>query len=92
MELGGKCVVVKTLSSRAKRFPKTLFALSQCRIPKAKGFKNQLSPSPLHACAQDGEGYGGNTVARTGKTLAPLDVFSGGGRWVIYIGKINQHY
>ncbi|RLM60662.1 putative rhamnogalacturonate lyase B isoform X2 [Panicum miliaceum] len=66
-ELGGRRAVVKTLSSRVKRFSKTLFALSRCRIPKAKGFEDQLSQSPVHAGARDGEGYGGGAAVRRGK-------------------------
>jgi hypothetical protein len=89
MELGRRRVVVKTLSSCAMRFPKTLLALSRCRIPKAKGSGDLLSCLPVHTGAWDGEGYGGSPAARRGKTLARLDVFSGGDRWVIYIGKSN---
>jgi hypothetical protein len=39
--------VVKTLSSHVKRFPKILFALSECRIPKAKSSGDLL---PIHRC------------------------------------------
>jgi hypothetical protein len=74
-ELGGRGVVMKTLSSHAKRFPKTLFALFRCRILKAKGFGDLLSCSSAHADARDGEGYGGGTAARRGKTLSRFDVF-----------------
>ena len=64
--------MVKILSSRTSRFPKTLFALSQCKIPKARGFKDLLSHSSVHAGARDGEDYGGGAVARRGKTLTQI--------------------
>jgi hypothetical protein len=78
---------VKTLSSLVKRFPKILFALSRCRIPKVKGSRDLLSRSPVHAGARKEEGYGGGAIVRRGKILAHLDLSSGGGQWVIYIGK-----
>jgi hypothetical protein len=84
IELGGRRIVVKTLSSRTKRFRKFLFALSWCRIPKAKGSGDLLSRSPMHTGAWDEEGYSGGVAARIGKSLGRLDVFSGGDRWVIY--------
>jgi hypothetical protein len=55
--------------------PKTLFALSRCRIPKAKGSGDLLSHLPVHAGARDGEGYSGDAATRRGKTLARFDVF-----------------
>ena len=67
----------RSLSSRAGRFPKTLFALSRCRIPKAKGFGDLLSRSPVHAGSQDGEDYGGDAAARRGKTLTQIDLSFG---------------
>jgi hypothetical protein len=67
--------VVKILSSRTKRFPKILFTLSRCRIPKVKGSGDLLSCSPVHAGAQDGEGYGGGIAARRNKILVGFDVF-----------------
>ena len=57
----------RSLSSRAGRFPKTLFALSRCRIPKAKGFGHLLSCSPVYTGARDREDYGGGAAARGGK-------------------------
>jgi hypothetical protein len=45
--------VVKILRSHVKHFPKTLFALSRCRIPKAKGFGDLLSDSTVHVGARD---------------------------------------
>ena len=62
----------RSLGSRAERFPKTLFALSRCRIPKAKGSGDLLSCSPVHADTRDGENYGGGTAARGGKTLTQI--------------------
>jgi len=59
----------RSLSSRAGRFPKTLFALSRCRIPKAKGSGDLLSHSPVHADARDEKDYDGGATARRGKTL-----------------------
>jgi hypothetical protein len=50
-----------------KRFLKILFALSRCRIVKAKGSEDVLSCSPVHASAQDGEGYNDGAAARRGK-------------------------
>ena len=47
----------RSLSSRAGRFPKTLFALSRCRIPKAKGSGDLLSHLLVHADKRDGLGY-----------------------------------
>ena len=44
--------------------PKTLFALSPCRIPKAKGSEDLLSRSPVHAGARDEIGYDGGAAAR----------------------------
>jgi hypothetical protein len=55
--------------------PKTLFALSRCRIPKTKGSEDLLSRSPVHTGARDGEGYGGGAAVRRSKTVACLDVF-----------------
>jgi hypothetical protein len=63
------------LSSRVKCFPKTLFALSRCRIPNTKDFGDLLSCLSLHAGARFGEDYGGGAAARRGKTLTCLDVF-----------------
>ena len=62
----------RSLSSRAGRFPKTLFALSRCRIPKAKDSGDLLFCLPVHADARDGEDYGGGTVAREGKILTQI--------------------
>ena len=64
--------------SHAERFPKTLFALSQCRTTRAKGSGDLLSHSPVHADARDEEGYSGGAVAREGKTLARIGIFGGG--------------
>ena len=62
----------RSLSSRVRRFPKTLFGLSRCRIPKAKGSGDLLSCSPVHADARDGEDYSGGAAAREGKTLTQI--------------------
>ena len=62
----------RSLSSRAGRFLKTLFALSRCRIPKANGSGDLLSRSPVHADARDGENYGGGTTVREGKILTQI--------------------
>jgi hypothetical protein len=84
--------------------PKNLICSLPVQDPKGEGFRRPALPfigaprcsgwrrlrSPVHPGARDGEGYGGGVVARRGKTLARLDVFSGGCRWVIYIGKSNQ--
>jgi len=67
----------RSLSSRAGRFPKTLFALSRCKIPKAKGSGDLLSRSPVHADARDGEDYGGGAAARSGKTLTQIILIFG---------------
>ena len=62
----------RSLSSRVERFPKTLFAFSWCRNPKAKGSEDLLSHLPVHAGAQDEEDYGGGVAARGGKTLTQI--------------------
>jgi hypothetical protein len=62
---------MKTASSRTERFPKTLFADSQCRISKAKGSGDLLSRTPMHVYDRDGEDYNGSAIAR-GKTLDAL--------------------
>ena len=64
--------MVKILSSRAWRFPKTLSDLSQCRIARTKGSGDLLSRSPMHAGARDGEDYGGGAATRGGKTLTQI--------------------
>jgi hypothetical protein len=43
----------KQSSSHVERFPKTLFALSQCRIAKYNGFRDMLSWSQMHVDDQD---------------------------------------
>ena len=63
---------MKILSTRARRFPETLFALSGCRIPKVNGSRDLLSNSPMNAGARDGENYGGSAVARRDKTLTQI--------------------
>ena len=68
--------MVKILSSRARHFPKTLFAFSRCRITKARGSGDLLSRSPVHAGAQDGEDYDDSVAARRGKTLTQI-------RWIL---------
>ena len=68
---GGRAVV-KILSTRARRFPETLFALSGCRIPKVNGSRDLLSNSPMHVGARDGENYGDSAVARRDKTLTQI--------------------
>ena len=57
-------VVAKKMSSRAWRFPKTLFALSRCRITRASGSGDLLSRSPVHAVVRDGLDYDGGAAAR----------------------------
>ena len=52
-----------------ERFPKTLFALSWCRISKARGFGDLLSRLPVHAGARDGVDYEGSSTRRRGKLL-----------------------
>jgi len=69
-DLDGGGVVVKIMSSRAWRFPKTLSDLSQCRIARMKGSRDLLSRSPMHTDARDREGYNGGAIGREGKTLA----------------------
>ena len=59
--------MVKKMSSRAWRFPKTLFALSRYRITRASGSGDLLSHSPVHAGAWDGANYEGGAAARRGK-------------------------
>jgi hypothetical protein len=81
--LDGRRAVMKTLSSRAKRFPKILFALSRCRIPKAKSSRDLLSRSSVQAGAWDGECYGGGAGARRNSSSFRCNF--GGGRWIIYI-------
>ena len=44
--------MVKISRSRAWRFPKTRFALFQCRIIRASGSGDLLSRSPMHAGAR----------------------------------------
>ena len=78
--------MVKIFSSRLKRFPKTLFSLSRCRISRAKDSGDLLSRLPVHTDARDEEGYSGDAIPREGKILAQICVL-GGGQWVIYIGK-----
>ena len=75
----------RSLSSRAGRFPKTLFALSRCRIPKAKGSGDLLSRSPVHAGTRDGASYEGSPGARRGKNPNSIRSCFGGGRSVKYI-------
>ena len=67
----------RSLSSCAGRFPKTIFAISQCRITRAKGCRDLLSRPPVHAGVRDEVDYEGNVAARRGKTLARVDMFSG---------------
>jgi hypothetical protein len=43
----------KRASSHKDRFPKTLFALSQCRITEDNGSGDQLSRSWMHVDKQD---------------------------------------
>ena len=59
----------KRASSRAERFPKTLFALSRCRIAEDDGSGDLLSRSPVHADDRDGVDYSGGAVEGRGKTL-----------------------
>jgi hypothetical protein len=49
-------------------FPKTLFALSRCRISKAKGFGDLLSRSQMHVGGRDEENCDGGTVVNRGKS------------------------
>ena len=65
--------MAKIVEQSHRALPKTLFALSRCRTPKAKGSGDLLSRSPVHADARDGEDYGGGAAARGGKTLTQID-------------------
>jgi hypothetical protein len=47
----------------------TLFALSRCRISKAKGSGDLLSRTQMHVGGQDEESYDGGTVVSRGKNL-----------------------
>ena len=67
----------RSISSRVRRFPLILFALSRCKITRAKGSGDQLSRSPVHAGVRDETDYEGGVAARRGKTLARVDMFSG---------------
>jgi hypothetical protein len=67
-ELGGRRTMVKILTSRVKRFLKNLFALSRCRISKAKSSGHPLSRLLVHAGTRDGVGYEGGAIARRGET------------------------
>jgi hypothetical protein len=61
-----------TTRSRAvawERFPKTLFALSRCRISKAKSSGDMLSRAQMHVGGQDEENYDGGTVVSRGENL-----------------------
>jgi hypothetical protein len=60
--------MVKILTSRVKRFLKNLFALSRCRISKAKSSGHPLSRLLVHAGTRDGVGYEGGAIARRGET------------------------
>ena len=57
----------KRLSSRAERFPKTLFALSRCKNSESEGSGDLLSRSTVHAEDRDGVGYGGGAAADEAK-------------------------
>ena len=52
----------KRSSSRAERFPKTLFALSRCRITRASGSGDLLSRSSVHVDDRDGVAYSGSAA------------------------------
>jgi hypothetical protein len=60
------------VSSRAKRFPKTLFALSRCRITRARDFGDLLSCSPVHAGVQDGVDYSGSASREKRQKSLPV--------------------
>jgi hypothetical protein len=45
--------LMKRASSREDRFPKTLFALSQCRITEDDGSGDLLSQSQMHVDERD---------------------------------------
>jgi hypothetical protein len=45
----------KRVSSHEDRFPKTLFALSRCRIAEDDSFKDLLSQPQMHVDEQDEE-------------------------------------
>ena len=74
----------RSLSSHAGHFPKILFALSRCRIPKAKGSGDLLSHAPVHAGARDGEDYSGGAAARGGKTLTQI-------RLILVVAVVGQN-
>ena len=59
----------KRSSSRAERFPKTLFALSRCRIVEDDGSGDLLSRSTVHADDRDGVDYSGGATGGRGKAL-----------------------
>jgi hypothetical protein len=89
-ELGGKYAVVKTLSSRAKRFSETLFVLYWYRIPKTRGSGDPLSRSPVHAGAWDRKGYGGGASSEKRQNPILFLYIFYGDRWYIY-RKVNRH-
>lgn len=70
----------KRSSSRAERFPKTLFALSRRRIAEDDGSGDLLSQSSVHADNQDGVDYGGGATARGGKNPSSNRSVFGRGR------------
>jgi hypothetical protein len=45
--------LMKRVSSREDRFPKTLFVLSQCKITEDDGFRDLLSRSQMHVNERD---------------------------------------
>jgi hypothetical protein len=52
-----------------RTLPKTLFALSRCRISKAMGSGDLLSQSQMHVDGRDEENYDDNAVVSRGKNL-----------------------
>jgi hypothetical protein len=52
-----------------EHFPKTLFALSRCRISKAKGSGDLLSRTQMHVGGRDEEIYDGGAVVSRGENL-----------------------
>ena len=82
-------------SSRARRFPKILFALSRCRIIRAKSSGDLLSRSSVHADVRDEVGYDDGATTRTRQNSSLNRYILWCSQWVRYIGEshglINFH-
>jgi hypothetical protein len=55
--------------SCARALRPTLFALSRCRISKAKGSEDLLSRTQMHVGGRDEESYDGGAVVSRGENL-----------------------